>query len=171
MWEGVLHMPPMPIIEHQDLEGALETFLRTYWTRPHKAKVYHNVNLASEGGWPDDYRIPDLLLLTPPRFGIDRNKYFEGAPDAVVEIHSPGDEAYEKLPFYAKLGVPEVWIIERDTKQPEIYLLRRGRYRKQPPTKAGWVRSPLTGMELRAGPSSKLLIRVIGDPTTQAALP
>ena len=25
MWEGVLHMAPMPNREHQDLEGAMET--------------------------------------------------------------------------------------------------------------------------------------------------
>ncbi len=171
MWDGVLHMPPMPNRFHQDLEWALEAFLRFYWARPHLAKVYHQINVASPGGWPNDYRVPDLVLLTAERFDIDHNEYFEGAPDAVVEIHSPGDEAYEKLPFYARLGVPEVWIIDRDTCQPEIYLLKRGRYRKQTPTKAGWIRSPLTGMEMRAGPSNKLLIRVIGDATTQQELP
>ena len=28
-----------------------------------------------------------------------------GGPDAVIEIRSPGDETYEKLEFYARLGV------------------------------------------------------------------
>jgi hypothetical protein len=28
MWEGVLHMPPMPNREHQELEWAMETYLR-----------------------------------------------------------------------------------------------------------------------------------------------
>jgi len=27
MWEGVLHMPPMPNRDHQDLEGSLESRL------------------------------------------------------------------------------------------------------------------------------------------------
>src|SRR5262245_5911463 len=52
MWEGVLHMPPMPNREHQELEGAMETYLRLHWARPRKAKVYHNINVASPGGWP-----------------------------------------------------------------------------------------------------------------------
>jgi Uma2 family endonuclease len=109
MWDGVLHMPPMPNREHQDLGGELETWLRLRWARPRKAKVYHEINVAAPGGWPDrNYRIPDLVLLTPERFHIDRNEYFEGAPDVVVEIYSPGDESYEKLPFYQELGVPEV---------------------------------------------------------------
>jgi Uma2 family endonuclease len=113
MWEGVLHMVPAPTPAHQDLAGELQTYLKVHWARPRKAKVYHEVNLAPVGGWPNSYRIPDLLLLTPERFGITREQHFEGAPDAVVEFHSPGDEAYEKLPFYAKLGVPEVWYIQR----------------------------------------------------------
>ena len=30
----------------------------------------------------------------------------------MIEIRSPEDEALEKLPFYAALGVPEVWIFD-----------------------------------------------------------
>src|SRR5690242_17022091 len=90
MWDEVLHMPPMPNRDHQELVGALETYIRLRWARPRKAKVYREINLASFGGWPDkNYRIPDLLMLSPERFDIDHNEYFEGAPDAVVEIHSP----------------------------------------------------------------------------------
>ncbi len=70
MWEGVLHMPPMPNRDHQDLEGAIEAYLRRYWIRPKGGKVYHQINVASPGGWPGDYRIPDLVLVTPDRFGI-----------------------------------------------------------------------------------------------------
>jgi Uma2 family endonuclease len=110
----------------------MEEYVRGYWARPRKAKVFHQVNLESVGGWPNDnYRIPDLLFLTPARFHIDKDEYFEGWPDGVVEIYSPGDESYEKLEFYRDLGVPEVWIIHRDTKEPEIYLLRRKSYKKK----------------------------------------
>jgi Uma2 family endonuclease len=171
MWEGVLHMPPMPNYNHQDLEVALEIYLWFHWARQRKAKVLHQMNLAAEGGWPNNYRIPDLLLLPPERFGINRGDYFEGAPEVVIEIHSPSDESYEKLPFYAALGVPEVWIIDRDSKEPEIYLLKRGRNRKQRPTAASWVRSSATGMEMRAGKPGKLAIRVAGDDATREDLP
>ncbi len=172
MWEGVLHMPPMPNRDHQDLEGAAEAWLRRYWAPLYRARVFHQINLAAIGGWPKrDYRIPDLVLLKPDRFRIDHNEYFEGAPNVVVEIHSPDDESYEKLSFYARLGVPEVWIIDRDTRVPEVYLLRRGRYRKQKVGARGWIRSPETGVELRAGKSGKLAIRLAGDDSTLEALP
>ena len=170
VWKGVLHIMPAPSNEHQDLEGALEANLRLHWARPNRAKVYHNANLAPVGGWPDDYRIPDLLLLTPARLHLDRREYFEGAVDGVVEIHSPDDEAYDKLPFYEELGVSEAWVVHRDTKEPEIYLLKKGRYRKQRAV-GGWARSPLTGTELRASGSGKLVIRRTGDDSTRAELP
>ncbi|MGE3803812.1 MAG: hypothetical protein AB7K24_03950 [Gemmataceae bacterium] len=50
----------------------------------------------------------------------------------------PGDETYDKLPFHEELGVPEVWVIHRDTKLPEIHVLKRGKLRSSaPPVKAG----------------------------------
>jgi len=144
MWEGVLHVPPMPNRFQQDLEGSFETYLRFFWAPHSKAKVYHQINLASIGGWPNNYRIPDLVLLKPERFAIDRNEYFEGAPTVVVEIRSPSDESYEKLPFYAQLGVPEVWIIDRDSGEPEIHVLKGKGYRKKRTGTEGWVSSPET---------------------------
>jgi Uma2 family endonuclease len=169
MWDGVLHMPPLPTIPQQDLESSLETYLRNHWKRPRRARVYHQINLASIGGWPNDYRIPDLLLLLPERFAIDRNESFEGAPTAVVEIRSPGDETYDKFPFYAKLGTPEVWVIHRDTREPEIHVLRGKSYRKLTP-KGRWLRGPKTEIELAAS-SGKLVIRIAGDDSTRAELP
>lgn len=171
MWEGVLHMAPSPNREHQDLEGALETYLRLRWARPHHARVYHQINLTPPGGWPNNYRIPDLILLTPARFAIDHNEYFEGAPDVVVEIRSPGDASYDKLPFYAALGIPEVWIIQRQSKEPEVYVLRGNTYQLRAAGQDGWILSALTGLELRAGAPGKLAIRLAGDDTTREDLP
>jgi Uma2 family endonuclease len=170
MWEGVLHMPPAPNRGHQDLEFCLESYLRLHWAPTCQGKVYHQINLAVIDGWPNNYRIPDLVLLLPQRFAIDRNEYFEGAPDVVVEIHSPGDEAYEKLPFYRDLGVPEVWIIHRDTREPEIHVLKRNRYKKQSATAHGWVRSPHLRIEM-AGVKGKLAVRLTGDDATRQDLP
>jgi Uma2 family endonuclease len=171
MWEGVLHMPPVPNRLQQELEGHLETWLRFNWARPRGNKAYHQINLASEGGWTNDYRIPDLVLLTPDRFHIDHNEYFEGAPTVVVEIHSAGDEAYEKLPFYAKLGVPEVWIIDRDSKVPELYVLDAGQYERQAPNAEGWIESAATGIQLRAHVGQKLALQITGEPSTLGILP
>ena len=171
MWEGVLHMPPVPNREHQDLALTLAFWLRTHWADPLGNRVHGPINVASPGGWPNDYRIPDLLLLTPDRFDIDHNEYFEGAPTVVIEIRSPGDETMEKMPFYAKLGVPETWIIDRDTRTPELYVLREGEYDRQSPGADGWLESPATGVRLRAEPDGKLAIQLGGEETTREVLP
>lgn len=170
MWEGVLYMPPPPNLEHQDLGGALEAYLRFHWAPKHGAKVYHEVAVAPPGDWSKNYRAPDLVLLLPESFGLKRGEYIEGA-DLVVEIHSPGDRAYEKFPFYAQLGVPEVWIIHRDTKEPEIYVIKRGRYKKLTVQTDGWLRSPGTGVELRVGRPGKLAVRLEGDEASRQELP
>lgn len=171
MWEGVLHTPPAPNREHQDMALALGSWLRTHWAMPLGNRVHTQINLASPGGWPNDYRIPDLLLLTPDRFEIDCNEYFEGGPTAVIEIRSPGDETSDKMSFYAKLDVPEVWIIDRDTKALELYLLRDGQYRQQTPGTDGWLRSPATDICLRSEPGNKLVVQVGGDQHTRQLLP
>jgi Uma2 family endonuclease len=123
------------------------------------------------GGWPDrDYRVPDLVLLTPDRFAIDHNEYFEGPPTVVVEIRSPGDESYEKLAFYASLGVPEVWIIDRDTKAPELYVLAGGDYHLQSISAAGWNRSTAAGIVLRQESKGQLAIQLADEPGTLRVL-
>lgn len=171
MWEGVLHMAPVPNRTHQELGAEIHIWLYSHWAKPLGNKVYLPINVASVGGWPNDYRIPDLVLLTPDRFDIDHNEYFEGPPTVVVEIRSPGDETIEKLPFYARLGVPEVWIIDRDTKVPELHVLTGSDYQEQPPAGDGWVQSPATGIRLRAEASEKLAMQLADDQNTRRLLP
>jgi Uma2 family endonuclease len=174
MWEGVLHMSPEADREHQDLEGCLEGWLRQHWARPRRAKVYHRINISTaEVGnqWTDNFRIPDLVLLTRDRFHIDRKTYFAGGPNVVVEIRSPNDESEEKLPFYASIGILEVWIIDRDTKQTDLYVLEKGTYRLRSADTDGWTRSPFTGVEFRIGRPGKLAIRLNGDEATRDELP
>ena len=149
----------------------MEAYLRCSWVGRKGGKVYHQINLASPGGWPSDYRVPDLVLLTPDRFGIDKNEYFEGAPTVVVEIRSPEDESYDKLDFYARLGVPEVWIIDRDTKAPEMFSLAGGSYERRASDSDGWLLSEATGVELRRSDSSRLAMRIGGDGSTLEELP
>jgi Uma2 family endonuclease len=98
-------------------------------------------------------------LLTSERFEIDRNEYFNDGPDAVVEIHGPGDESYEKFKFNAKVGVREVWIVDRDTCRPEIYGLSGGHYIEREAAAEGWVRSEVAGAEQRATEEGELEIK------------
>jgi Uma2 family endonuclease len=175
MWNGVLHMPPMPNGMHQDFAGDLRDFLKWEWAKPSGGLVRHEVNLTTpedEAHWTLNYRIPDLVLLDRGRLHIDKNEYMAGAPLVVVEIKSPGDETYDKFPFYAGLGIPEVWVFDRDTRAPEVHLLDSERaYQPQSPGPDGWARSPATGVEFRQTQTGKVWLRIAGDDATAEELP
>ena len=171
MWEGVLHMPPAPNIEHQDFEGQLEAWVRTHWASARGRRVYHGVNLAPRGGWPNNYRIPDLVLLTADCPARNCGECLEGPPTVVIEIRSPGDETLEKLPFYANLGVPEVWVIDRDSRAVAIYALRAGTQERITPVADGWLHSAATGIQLRTERDATLAIQMAGDPASLRFLP
>ena len=172
MWEGVLHVPPSATVEHQSFGGSLLVWLTIHWAKPNGCRVYPTVNISDrEQDWTHNDRIPDLTLLTPDRFHIDRSEFFFGAPLVVVEIRSPKDESYEKMPFYAKIGVPEVWVFDRDSKRPEIFRLEDDAYVACEPAANGWILSCATGIEFRHTKSGKLGIRIAARPESEANLP
>ena len=175
MWEGVLHMPPIANGTHQDFAGDLRDFLKRRWAKPNGGLARCEVNLTTledEEEWTHNYRIPDLVLLSRDRLPIDKNTYMAGAPLVVIEIRSPGDESYEKLAFYAQLGVPEVWIFDRDTKAVELRTLGAdGNYASIAPDSSGWHRSPATEVAFRQIQPGSIVARVNGDPTKDEELP
>jgi Uma2 family endonuclease len=175
MWDGELHMPPMPNRMHQHLERDLMNYILKRWAVALGGDVTHQVNLTTpedEPNWRNNYRIPDLVLLTPDRLHIDKGEYMVGAPLVCVEVYSPFDESYEKLDFYADLGVPEVWIITRDSKETDLFLLQPdGTYREQSLDSEGWVQGPATGIELRPTVEGKLAVRTNGDDSTTEIVP
>lgn len=144
VWEGVLHMNPVPNRDHHELAMDLLIWLRQFWARPGRNKVYPERNVSAPGGWPNNYRVPDLVLLTTDRLERDRNEFIEGGPSVVIEIHSPDDE---------------------------VYILEEGVYRKEPWAKGGWIASHATGIELRGTRGEKLEIRMADDRATCRSLP
>lgn len=149
VWEGVLHMGPSPNNEHQRLESSLEHRLRAIWMVRSGGEVLRQINVAGPGNWRENYRIPDLILLARDTRAIDRREYYEGGPEVVIEIRSPRDESYAKLPFYAEIGVREVWIIDRDTQAVEVHAAHEGSFRLVPAGADGWIPSAASGLDLR----------------------
>ncbi len=172
MWEGVLHVSPSPNRNHQDFVLDLATFLKRHWAKPHGGRAIHEINVVhpdDEADWINNYRIPDVVLLSRDRLACDRNTYILGAPLVCVEIRSPRDESYEKLDFYIRLGVPEVWIIDRDTKVPALFELKEGEYREVLPDAEGWFACAAVGARMRPTPAGQLAIRL--DSGAAAELP
>ncbi|MBI5851470.1 MAG: Uma2 family endonuclease [Planctomycetes bacterium] len=171
VWEGVLHMAPDPTIPHQELGGELLHWLKLHWARGQSRRVLTEVDVSRPGipNWTKDFRCPDLVVLTGDDRAIDRVTHFEGGPSVVIEIRSPSDESYDKLPFYAAIGCKEIWIVDRDSRASEIYAVDDGEAVRKPADADGWLASCI-GVELRTE-SRKLEIRLAGDDASRAALP
>jgi Uma2 family endonuclease len=104
VWEGVLHMVPAPNDAHADLAQQLAEILGPPARAAGLFPTMHEFNL---GDSRDDFRVPDGGLHRARRWGT-----WEHTAPLVVEIVSPGDETWEKLPFYAAHRVDEVLIVD-----------------------------------------------------------
>ncbi|MEX2661069.1 MAG: Uma2 family endonuclease [Vicinamibacterales bacterium] len=150
MWEGVLHMTPAPSLEHQRMLDELIEFLRPSLRRAGRGGLFSGITVFRDRGAEHDYRIPDLTFVTAGREHVLQPDGIRGeGPDAVIEIRSPDDETYEKLPFYAALGIPEVVVCDRDTKAPEIFRLAGSEYLLLQADRGGWLTSSVLGVRLR----------------------
>jgi Uma2 family endonuclease len=76
-------------------------------------------------GEEQNYRVPDGGVHRP---GPDLLYYPTAA--LVVEIVSPGDESWEKLPFYAAHDVDEVLIIDPEKRSIDWLGLQAGAYKR-----------------------------------------
>lgn len=167
MWEGVLHMPPAPSIDHQDTASAICSFFREVWAPRTGGLALVQANVSTPDRWDRDYRIPDVAVMTaedrPPPGAV------HARPTAVFEIRSPGDETFEKLPFYAAIGVGTVVIVERDTKAAQVLTRAGESFVLEPPGPEGWLALPALGVELRSeatGGGGRLALRLTGAPET-----
>ena len=90
----------------------------------------------------------------------------------MLEIRSSLDETYEKLPFFAALGVREVVVVPRDEKKPEVYRLAGEQYLAVAADREGWVPSEVLGVRLRfeSGTPPRVAIEDVGDPAVRAEI-
>ena len=136
-----------PSVEHQRVLDRLIGFLEPHLRTAARGRLVSGINVFRTAG---DYRIPDITFVAAGREHI---LHVDGArgegPDAVIEIRSPEDETYDKLPFYAALAVSEVVVIDRDTKQPAIYRLAGAQYVALQQDPRGWLRSETTRVRFR----------------------
>lgn len=104
VWAGVLHMIPAPSLAHARIAQQLAELLGPLARTAGLECAMHEFNLGSSEA---DFRVPDGGLIRPGAHGT----WLQTAA-LVVEIVSPGDETWEKLPFYASHDVDEVLIVD-----------------------------------------------------------
>ena len=150
-FEEIVHgesriMPP-PNEKHADLIDELSEMLRTQLN-----KLEHRVTSAGAGlgieRVPLTYRIPDLMVFRTEARRRDRaqkpgnDPYIWTVPELIVECLSPSNRkgsTQELLANYARIAVPEVWLL--DPKPPTFtsYRYESGALKQWLTTESGRV--------------------------------
>ncbi|HEY1689694.1 MAG TPA: Uma2 family endonuclease, partial [Solirubrobacteraceae bacterium] len=120
VWEGVLHVVPSPAHRHADLAQQLAEILGPLARAAGLRPTMHDFNL---GDSKNDFRVPDGGLHRP-----GAAEMWHPTAALVVEILSPGDESWQKLPFYAAHDVDEILIVDPDTRKVHWLALANGEY-------------------------------------------
>lgn len=118
VWEGSYHVVPGPSFRHARVDHALSQLLDS---RAERAGLV--VTSAFNLGDPEDFRVPDGGLHRSGAAGV-----FVPTAAMVVEVVSPGDESYAKLPFYARHGVEEVLVADPALRTVRLWQLRAEGY-------------------------------------------
>jgi Uma2 family endonuclease len=119
VWEGVYHMIPVAGIAHSLVAAQLAQLLGEP-ARANGLVVGAEFNL----GVKDDFRVPDLGVHRDPQLAV-------WVPTAAiaVEVLSPDDDTWKKLPFYAQHDVDELLIVDPAEHSVTWLALREGEYR------------------------------------------
>jgi Uma2 family endonuclease len=154
MWDGVLHMVPAPSGWHQGLGAELVAVLLPV-AKAQGLRASYETAIHTPGHVDEDYRIPDLVFFRPE---VAHERGVVGPPELVVEVLSPGDESYEKLPWYAELGTREVLMVNPDSRAVELFVLRGGKLHAALPDPSGAVRSEILGVTFARMEGPKLRV-------------
>jgi Uma2 family endonuclease len=119
VWKGVLHLIPPPSHDHQRLAARLMILLDSYATTA-GLELTGEIGIGSDRR---DFRVPDLALHRPGAAA-----HWHPTAALVVEIVSPGDTSWEKLPFYAAHHIDEVLIVDPARQQVHWLTLTAGAY-------------------------------------------
>ena len=120
VWDGVLHMVPAPDYGHASIEAQLIMILGPA-ARAAGLEVIGQSNL---GEGEHNYRVPDSALH--PR---GTNGTWHSTAALLIEVVSPNDESWDKLPFYAAHDVDEVLIVDPAKRSVDWLALTDGEYR------------------------------------------
>jgi len=120
VWEGVLHMIPPASHAHEELVMTLGFLLRPYA----KANGMSLTGSVAIGTSKENYRAPDLAMHRP-----EAAAQWHPTAAVVVEILSPDDETWEKLPFYAAHHVDELVIVDPRERTVQWFALAGEQYR------------------------------------------
>ncbi len=138
--QGHLVLSPPPGIHHQVAVKALYGLLSKH------ARVY-NTGRAYSSVMPLQIsetivRKPDVMFVERGNHAIRDDFCITGAPDWIAEVidsETRTVDCGDKMHEYARIGVPEYWIVDPDKHAVSRYQLQSGRFRHEGDFYAGQV--------------------------------
>ena len=146
MWDGVLHMVPPASSAHNEIGADLARILG-------RVALARGLRRFNEPGVFDpaiadmtSYRVPDLGYARPEDVSV---RGIEGRAVLVVEVLSPKDESYGKLPFYRRVGVEELLYVDPETRVFEVRRPVDDGWCLVAPDEGGWTPLESLGVGIR----------------------
>ncbi len=128
--EGVLYMTNAPDIDHQftvmEIAFQIKQFVNQnklgyVLTAPFEVHLSQKTKPVQ----------PDVLFINAENWPEPGAKYYDGAPDLIVEVLSPSTRRTDqvvKYMAYEKAGVSEYWIVNPKTHLVQIFTLGKKEY-------------------------------------------
>jgi Uma2 family endonuclease len=125
MWDGVLHVNRVAGTAHAHLLTELAIVLDAEATARGLHAIWA-VGFFDPADPAGQWRVPDVVVARQEHV---REHGVEGPAELVVEVLWPDDESVAKLPFYARMGVRQVLIVDPFDVTFALHRLARTRYR------------------------------------------
>jgi Uma2 family endonuclease len=134
--EGVLHVSPQPVSNHQ--WAVSELILQLQPQLPADFRALPDVEVALFETFPVTVRVPDLAVVPRKVARTNPSRYTADDVVLVIEVVSPGSVRIDnvmKLDEYAKAGIERYWIVDVDDPATiTVYELADGCYKRSDET-------------------------------------
>lgn len=123
--DGELFVTRSPHRKHQQIAGNIYSALNAWSEKSGLGEA-----IPGPGIMPSETSnvIPDVVWISTERLAVleDEAGHLTGFPELIVEVLSPGEQNIRrdrqaKLKLYSLQGVREYWIVDRFTRQVEVY--------------------------------------------------
>jgi Uma2 family endonuclease len=126
--QGELIVSPAPTPEHQDIAFLIATVMNQVKKAGKVVVAPIDVHLGGKTVFQ-----PDVMWLAPDSQCTQTPRYYQGAPDLVVEVLSPSTALRDKsvkFDLYEQFGVREYWLADYNAELIEIYVLAEGKFQR-----------------------------------------
>jgi Uma2 family endonuclease len=139
--EGVVYVTPSVSPRHAEPHAAVMTWLGGYWARHPELRLADNATVILDD--KNEVQPDALLWRDDPGRMRDADKYFEGAPQLIIEVavSSASYDLHDKLEAYRRNGVPEYVVWRVRDEMIDWFRLREGQYEWVEPDENGIIES------------------------------